>query len=290
MSGRDPHLALLGLAGRAPDGWLATAREVVAAGDPVRLAELAAALDTVPAAESTAVAHWFSPDAEGHAVRDRAAVAAVAAVPGAAACWATSRNGTDRVYLVQVGAGTALPAVAVAVAHALTGLESSPRVEVFGPTTPLPAYHEAALLAAVLLWSAVAQRPVQIARTFDGTDATAGPWFEPGHDVVSDADERQHLLDFLSGGEVVLAADERLPDVVTGTVGAVRPDLRSDGTWVWSDAAHYYLDQHRLAPDAELVAHARTSRPDSRLSPLSRHGVRAALAPTEEDGPLWRAG
>ncbi|GAB3466955.1 hypothetical protein [Actinophytocola sediminis] len=288
MDDSDPHRTLLALAGHAPDGWLAIARETVADGDTGRLAELRGALATVPARRSTGRAFRFTPDTSGHEEADRAVVAVVAAVAawaGTTACWATTRDDTDRVYLVQADGD--LPAVTLAVQRALTG---TPRVETFGPDTPLPAYHESALLAATPLWSAAPAAPVRVARTFDGASPDGGPWFDPGHELVVDAEECQRLLDFLAGGEVVLAAEVRLPDLLTGTAGAVPTDLRSDGTWVWSAAARYYLDRHRLAPDADLAAHAATSPPGGRLSPLDRYRVRAALTPTDEETPLWRAG
>ncbi len=284
MVASDLHRALLALAGHAPDGWLAIARETLAEGDTGRLTALRTALTTVPPRPATEPAFRFTPDTRGHEERDRAVVAAVAARAGTAACWATTRDGADRVYLVQADGD--LPAVTCVVQRAIA---DTPRVEVFGPTTPLPAYHASALLAATLLWTAEPAVPVRVARTFDGASPEDGPWFEPGHELVTDAGDRQRLLDFLAGGEIVLSAEARLADLITGTAGAVPVNLRSDGHWAWSDAVRYYLDRHLLAPAAELAAHARTSRPRGRLSPLDRYRVRAALNPTNEEGPLWRA-
>lgn len=49
-------------------------------------------------------------------------------------------------------------------------------------------------------------------------------------------------------------------DVVDPARGAVVPmGLRTDGTWIWADAAAYYLREHHLAPDARLLAHIRRS-------------------------------
>lgn len=289
MPEADPHEALLALAGRAPDGWLAIARETLADGDLARLTDLRTALEPVLAARAVPPArHRFTPDSEHgtHEESDRAAVAAVAAQEGATACWASTRDGTDRVYLVQ--ADENLPAITVAVQHALAG--DTPRVEVFGPRTRLPAYHEAALLAATLLWSAEPAEPVRIARAFDGASPKDGPWFDPSHELVVDVNERQRLLDFLRGGEVVLTTDVRLTDVLTAAAGAVPADLRSDGSWVWSEASRYYLERHRLAPEADLAEHALANLPKRKLSPLDRHRVRAALDPNTEKEPLWRAG
>jgi hypothetical protein len=290
MAGPDSHSALLALAGSVPDGWLAVARDALAEGDTNRLRELRAAredvvpLDTIPRQR-----YRFTPGGTGYEDVDREVVTAVAAEGAAAACWAVTRDGSDRVYLVQAD-GPDLPEVTATVQYVIDEVGDTPRVEVFGPDTPLPRYHEDALLAAKLLWSAARGAPVRVARAFDGASPESGPWFGPRHQLVEDAGERGRLLEFLAGGEVVLTSEVRMTDLITGTAGAVPADLRSDGMWVWSEASRYYLDRHRLAVDARLAAHARTSRPVTRLSPLDRYRVRAALAPAGDDDSVWRAG
>ena len=265
---------LLALAGRAPDGWLAIAREAEA----TRLADLLAALDQ---AKLRSRHHDFVPAPGGHEPADHAVIAAV---QQADACWATMRDGTDRVYLIQSTVD-----VTAAAQQALAAFDDTPKVEVFAPDQPLPDYHEQALLAATLLWSATPEQPVTVARTFDGA-GTDGPWFTPDHELVVDPARRRKLLDFLTSGEVVLRVGNGLSDVVTGARDRVPASLRSDGTWVWSEAATYYLDHHQLAPDADLTEHALANRPPDRLSPLTRHRVRVALTPIDQEDPPWRAG
>jgi hypothetical protein len=278
------HQELLARAGRVPDGWLAIAREALADGETDRLTELLAALDE---SRTQARQHTFTPAPTGHEKADTALVAAVTAVAGVEACWATMRDGTDRVYCVQAGDDADLPAVTAAGQHALAHWEDTPKVEAFAHDDPLPAYHEQALLAATLLWSATRGTQVMVARAFDGAGAS-GPWFAADHELVVDPAQRRRLLDFLAGGEVVLTATGRLVDVLTGAAEAVPASLRSDGAWVWSEATRYYLDRYQLAPDPNLTGHAMTHRPPSRLSPLVRHHVRAALNPTVQEGPSWR--
>lgn len=289
MIDSEPHDALLALAGSVPDGWLAVARDALAEGDTPRLGELRAALEAVRPLDAVPQARYrFSPQDTGYEEADRV-VTTVVAEEGAAACWAVMRDGSDRVYLVQAD-GADLPAVTAAVQYALDEAGDTPRVEVFGPDTLLPRYHEEALLAATLLWSAAPGAPVRVARAFDGASAAGGPWFGPRHQLVDDAEERGRLLEFLSRGEVVLTSEVRMTDLITGTAGAVPADLRSDGVWVWSEASRYYLDRHRLAVDARLAAYARTCPPAHRLSPLDRYRVRAALVPPADEDSLWRAG
>ncbi|MBY8849191.1 hypothetical protein [Saccharothrix longispora] len=287
----DPHTRLLALAGRVPDGWLAVAREALADGDQDQLDRLFAALPGTGAHTGPArAAHRFAPPRDPCDDTDRAVVRAVAPRP-VAACWRAVRGGTDAVYLLQAQPGADLPAITVVAQRALTSRgERSPRVEVFDPDAALPAYHVAALTAATLLWSAEPAAPVRVARTFDGASPAEGPYFSPSRELLVEADERQRLLDFLAGGEVVLPVPGALDDVLSGASRAVRADLRSDGAWVWSDASRYYLDRHRVAPDPELAAHAAANPARHPLTHLERHRVRAALTPAREEGPLWRAG
>lgn len=279
----DQHRELLALAGRAPDGWLVIAREALADDDTARLTAL---LDVLPEEKTRPRRYTFAPEPGGYEKTDRTLVAAVRT--HADACWATTRDGADRVYLVQAKENADLPAVTAAGQKALARLEDTPKVEVFCPDDELPDYHERALLAATLLWSATPGTPVHVARAFDGA-GVRGPWFSPDHELVVDPAERGRLLEFLAGGEVVLAATGRLTDVLSGAAGAVPAGLRSDGTWVWSDATRYYLDRYQLAPDPELAVHAMATEPSgARISPLARHHVRVALNPTDQEGPTWR--
>ncbi|WP_156753244.1 hypothetical protein [Actinokineospora pegani] len=167
-----PHTRLLALAGAAPDSLLVVAREALADGETERMSALLALLtDEVPRVPD------FAPAAP--AETDAAVVEALAHLP-VTACWVALRDARDPVHLVRTAAAADLPAVTAAVQRALESAgESVPRVEVFGPSTPLPDYHEAALLAATLLWS----------------DTIA-------HDLITEVDERQHLLDYL-GDEAV---------------------------------------------------------------------------------------
>lgn len=270
------HQDLLARAGFVPDGWLAIAREALADGDTERLEALHVALGS---RKSQTAHHVFAPEVVGYEAADAAVIRAAS---GAHACWATVRDGVDRVYLVQADGD--LPAVAAVVQQSLDGLVDTPIVEVFGPGDMLPDYHERALLAATLLWAKDSVPSVHVARAFDGAGED-GPWFESGHELVVDPAERRRLLDFLASGELVLTADSLMVDLFSGAQ-TVPANLRSDGTWVWSDASRYYLDRYQLAPDPELAGHAMATAPGGRLDPLTRHHVRAALTPhpTDQEG------
>lgn len=269
------HDDLLALAGHAPDGWLAVARETLAERDYDGLSRLRSVLE--PKLPQERLRHRFVPQLHGYDAADRAVVEAIRAQGGTHACWVTMRGGTDRVYLVQAAPRADLGAVTDAAQRALSEVEASPRVEVFADDAALPRYHQDALLAADLLWWRSAPPEVRVARTFDGS-GRAGPWFVPQRELVVDPDEQLRLLEFLRGGELVLIARNRLPDVIAGKPDVVPGDLYSDGVWVWSAAMAYYLRRYQLALDQELVVHSIGKAPGARLTPLARHAVRTALS------------
>lgn len=208
-----------------------------------------------------------------------ALVDAVGAVGGADACWWSPWTGARWLYLIQAAADADLPGVTAAAQRVLAG---AARVEVFARNVPLPRSHELALRAATLLWSARPAPPVMVAPVFDGA-GPEGVWFVGDHELITDPTERAALLDFLTSGQIVLAANGRLADVVSGAASAVPANLRSDGRWVWSDATAYYLDRYGLAPDPGLVEQARSAPPGVGLTPLARHQVWAALQSLDEE-------
>ncbi|WP_218009699.1 glycohydrolase toxin TNT-related protein [Actinomadura kijaniata] len=94
------------------------------------------------------------------------------------------------------------------------------------------------------------------ARVFDHSDPESGrpvvtrpavPWHEV-EDVVA----------YLRHAPVVLGARSLAPDRVEPERGERVPlTFHTDGTWVWSGAVGYYLEQHGVPPEADLVAHIR---------------------------------
>lgn len=128
-------------------------------------------------------------------------------------------------------------------------------------------------------------REPQVARVYDGCD-NGRPWFDAQHAVIIDPKERERMLRLLAGGGIVLRAATLLRDEINGEEAAVPADLRSDGTWIWSDAAAYYLDNHWLAPDPELVAHLAAKKPVA-LTDNTWRRLYAALRPDTWEGTTW---
>ncbi|WP_436535577.1 hypothetical protein [Actinoplanes sp. HUAS TT8] len=196
---------------------------------------------------------------------DDTAVRTAAATAGSVALWRAWRAPTElnpevgRVYLLATTAAAHdLPGIAAGIQAALRGAGvDDPQVEVFRPDTELPAYQRRARGRSALLWARTPAAPVTLARDFDGDDPELGPVFDPDHEHL-DAGEAARVLTFLDGGEPLLATTTREADVLDSSLGEVVPQsFRTDGTWIWTDTAGYYLRTYGLAPDPELLAHIR---------------------------------
>ncbi|WP_240487257.1 TNT domain-containing protein [Actinomadura flavalba] len=90
-------------------------------------------------------------------------------------------------------------------------------------------------------------------------------------------DETGVLAEYLRRCPVVLAARSSAPDLLD----AARPDrvpltFHTDGVWVWSGAVAYYLAEHGVPPEPELVAHVRGR--GFRVPALSDDEIEAATA------------
>ncbi|WP_026414769.1 hypothetical protein [Actinomadura oligospora] len=71
-------------------------------------------------------------------------------------------------------------------------------------------------------------------------------------------DEREALVRYLEQAPIVLAARSLDVDELDPERAARVPlTFHTDGTWVWPGAVGYYLRAHGVAPDPDLVAHAR---------------------------------
>ena len=90
----------------------------------------------------------------------------------------------------------------------------------------------------------------RFARADDGVEPDGAPHYAPERGYITDPDERDRLLTFLTGGTLVLATDWADADRIDPTRQfAVRREYRSDGTWVWNFAVEYYLRWHNVAPE-----------------------------------------
>jgi hypothetical protein len=134
-------------------------------------------------------------------------------------------------------------------------------IQVYATGAGLPPEQRAARACSALLWAARSPGRVWVARVFDSFDAQAGPAFAPGHPRITDAAERERVLEYLSAGALLVGTPARMNDIVEPGRGRVVPvNLRTDGSWIWSDAVAYHLARYSLAPDDDLLHHIRKSR------------------------------
>jgi hypothetical protein len=171
---------------------------------------------------------------------------------------ATPQAPPRRVFVVEVDRGDGL--------HVLTGRlqrdleaagEAEPQVEVYPTGERLPLYQQLARSQGELLWTPTTA-PFSLAPVFAETDGEPqdGPLVDrPRFD---DFDEAEKTAAYLWAGELLLSSPERLDDALAPALGAVVPaDIRTDGTWIWTDATTYYLEEYGLEPPAGLLAHIR---------------------------------
>lgn len=97
----------------------------------------------------------------------------------------------------------------------------------------------------------------RVARIFDGQDANGRPVLNRPE---LDADELDRLFEYLGSAPVVLSERGLDLDRLSPTpVPKVPVAFHTDGVWIWPAAINYYLQEYNVAPEAELVAHIRST-------------------------------
>ena len=130
-----------------------------------------------------------------------------------------------------------------------------------------------------------APQPVRfrIAPVFDAVDDAGRPYFSPDRWRVVDGATRARLVAYLSDAPMAVRAYGLEPDPLDPSRGpAVPVGYRTDGVWVWQEAAGYYLESLGVAPEDDLVAHiasAGYTPPPSLPNDLLLAAADAAVAP-----------
>ncbi|MEU6128912.1 hypothetical protein ABZ805_07035 [Saccharopolyspora sp. NPDC047091] len=302
------HDLLLHLAGRVPDDFLASMREVLSTGVVGRVAgsvcevlaadkvsvtiaqagllselvdDAASAVFTgIPIADETPPSVWLF-DADEAPERTAEVTAALTAVlsrnPAALGLWTAWRRPSRGegsplpVHVVTAAAEADLPRLSGELHRALADHPDVPRIEVVGEQDA-PAYQRAARGRGTLTWARDEPVELRIARVFDRVDPDRGPEFDRDHPVL-EADDREEALAYLRAGELLLSTGAAMDDVVDPDRGQVVPtSYRGDGVWLWPDAVTYYLEEHGLAPDEHFLEHIRrASGLPERLDAVSTH-------------------
>ncbi|WP_020664899.1 hypothetical protein [Amycolatopsis benzoatilytica] len=116
---------------------------------------------------------------------------------------------------------------------------------------------EADSSAASVPGDAGATAEVRTPRVYDGLDEAGRPVVE--REALSDED-REHVLAYLDNAPIILASRSNDTDAFDPSrTDAVPLTFRTDGSWVWPGAVAYYLREHGVSPDPELVAHIRAA-------------------------------
>jgi hypothetical protein len=222
--------------------------------------------------------------AEQDPAADEAVARAVAAEPGVIGAWRAWRFPADgapwprprRVFVVEVAAAVDEPGAAARLQGLLAAAgEADPQVEVYQSGSALPVYQEFARSYGELLWAAAPDPGVHLAEIFDEIDVDAGPLFRPDHLLLDDG-EADKVVQYLYGGEPLLVTSGLMDDVMDSTqVYCVPMSFRTDGAWVWNEAAAYYAEQYQLAPDSGLLDHLRSN--DYAAPAVDGVGVHRAL-------------
>jgi hypothetical protein len=199
---------------------------------------------------------------------EQALVKVMAAESGAAGAWRAWRlpgNGSawpapKRIFVVEVGQGTDQIAVTARLQQELSAArETDPQVEVYQTGQELRAYHRLVREHGELIWAAAEDPGIEFAGVFDSVDTESGPRFDPDHSKL-DEEEAAKVAAYLYGGEPLLVTTATMDDIVDTTqAGRVPMSFRTDGTWIWCDAAAYYVARHQLEPDGGLLAHIRAA-------------------------------
>ncbi|MER5337452.1 hypothetical protein [Micromonospora sp. NPDC002717] len=229
---------------------------------------------------------------------DRALVAAASAIPTVRAVWrawrmpSTARPWQDPVRVAVVSVDDTmdtLPALSVQLRQVMAEAgDDEAQVEVCWAGLHAPYYQTLARSSGALLWAARPAAPVATARLFDGVDPVRGPWFATNRPVVSDATERDDLLAALRGGVVIAWSSAEMPDILAPDRGDVVPmHLRTDGTWLWSEAVGYYLEHYGLAPDPQLATHLTGDEPVEPLDEISVHRALVHLCRPDAEAVVW---
>jgi hypothetical protein len=82
------------------------------------------------------------------------------------------------------------------------------------------------------------------------------------------------------------------PDILDPARGAVVPlNVRTDGSWIWTDMVTYYLNVYGMAPDPQLLSDLETTGYTMpAVDSVAMHRAMVALARPADDEPVWALG
>ncbi|MFD6107645.1 hypothetical protein ACFWFQ_33845, partial [Nocardia salmonicida] len=85
---------------------------------------------------------------------------------------------------------------------------------------------------------------MKISRLFDGIDENGVP-ITTARQIITDLERKEQILTFLRGGSAIRAANGKSNDQIDPSKGKVVPRVfKTDGKWIWTAAARYYLEEY----------------------------------------------
>lgn len=235
--------------------------------------------------------------AEGHEEQlVEAVVAACSAEPGVRGVWHAWRTiprsldpNPKMIFVVE----TDVDPIAVTDRLTRAGLmsgEADPQIEAYDVGAKLPYYQRLVRDSGTLIWARAAASTFRLARIFDEVRHDTGPAFADDHPRIADPEDAERIVGYLRSGATLLTTMARMDDVVRPERRNTVPmNFRTDGLWIWTDTATYYLEEYGLEPDPELVAAIRTAGYSVGIvDGVAQQRALAYLSePDPTDEPVW---
>ncbi|MFC3456270.1 hypothetical protein [Amycolatopsis speibonae] len=167
--------------------------------------------------------------------------------------------------------------------------EQAPQVEVVPLGNGRLPYQRAAQQNGRLLWAADTDPTIKVAKVFDKVDRDKGPEFAPDRPKIADQNERDRICEYLESATLLLVTSAMLGDIVEPDRGRTVPtNFYTDGSWVWTDTVTYYLREHHLTPDPELLAYINDiDGPPPLPDTVALGRVMEVLTPSPANQPVW---
>ncbi len=200
--------------------------------------------------------------------------------PFTGASWPPERP----VYLIEADSDDVVSDVSSAAygAEAPGPSQNGPLVEVYVTGSPLTAMLQSMQFSAELLHSSEPAGDYLFADVFDGEPDADGAPQELEH---LEEQEAVAVLDYLAQGRPVMLAEAPAADLLDSERGENVPlHLRTDGTWIWSDATAYYVAEHAIAPPRDFRTYlAEVAGTETRVSDATVHQVAGWLQSEDPD-------
>lgn len=103
------------------------------------------------------------------------------------------------------------------------------------------------------------------------------PMFAQDHPILN-RHLAEQIANYLDKGTIILRTTEKEPDFFDSSPeNKISASIRTDGEWIWDDAASYYIRHYSLAPDREFQTYLK----ERNYSPRVPSEIEISLALSE---------